>query len=133
MLGEEPPDPTGPCHSHPPESPLKALPMFHASPESRPPTEKWSSSEAGVIYIHSQARGSEDPWGEWEEGGRLGGQGCWPGCDHRHGTRRGRLRGDCRTLFGPVVKRGSPWWSPKPILVPVTRGGWELWTTVMAG
>ena len=50
----------------------------------------------------------------------------------------GRLRGDCRTLSGPLVKRGSPWWSPKPTLVPVAWAGAGScgpgrWREAMAG
>lgn len=48
-------------------------------------------------------------------GKRVGGQGAsGAGQDVTiiTGLGVGRLRGDCRTLSGPLVKRGSPWWSP---------------------
>lgn len=122
MLGEEPPNPAEPCHSHPPGSPFKALPVFRASPESRPPTKKWSGSGGGVIYIHSQARGSGHPRGT---GSRVGGQGpgvlarMWSSSRDWAWAGSGALQNP----LWPVGKRGSPWWSPKPTLVPVAWAG----------
>ena len=118
MLGEEPPNPAEPCHSHPPGSPFKALPVFRASPESRPPTKKWSGSGGAVIYIHSQARGSGHPRGT---GSRVGGQGpgvlarMWSSSRDWAWAGSGALQNP----LWPVGKGGSPWWSPKPTLVPV--------------
>lgn len=113
--------------------PPQGTSMFHASPESRPPTEKWSGSGAGVIYIHNQARGSGDPWGEREEGGRPGGQGCWPGCDHRHGTGRGPAQRGLQNPLWPVGKEGLSLVVPEAHTGPHGWGCWELWTRVMAG
>ena len=129
MLGEEPPNPAEPCHSHLPGSPLKALPIFRASPESRPPTKKWSGSRAGVIYIHSQARGSGHPRGT---GNRLGGQG--PGCGHHHGTGRGPAQRGLQNPLWPVGKEGLPLVVPEAHTGPrCLGGGGELWTRAMAG
>ena len=129
MLGEEPPNPAEPCHSHLPGSPLKALPIFRASPESRPPTKKWSGSRAGVIYIHSQARGSGHPRGT---GNRLGGQG--PGCGHHHGTGRGLAQRGLQNPLWPVGKEGLPLVVPEAHTGPrCLGGGGELWTRAMAG